>query len=62
MLHVQRNVLNAKRRPSDFMLEAHGDSAAPVVNEAGIPGAYNGRVPGSMYRPWNVSRGHLFND
>ena len=36
MLHVQRNVLKAERRPSDITLEAHGDSAAPVSDEADI--------------------------
>ena len=35
----QCNDLNAKRRPSDITREAHGDSAAPVSNGAGIPGA-----------------------
>ena len=39
ILHVQRNVLNAKHRPSDITLEAHGDSPAPVSNKGGIPRA-----------------------
>ena len=39
MLHVQRNVLNAKRRPSEITLEAHGDSSEPESNKAGIQGA-----------------------
>ena len=37
VLHVQRTVLSAQRRPTDIKLEASGDSAAPVSIEAGIP-------------------------
>ena len=36
---LRRNVLDAKRRPSDITLEDDGDSAGPVANEAGIPEA-----------------------
>ena len=39
ILHFQRNVLNAKRRPSDITLEAHEDNAVPVSNEGGMPRA-----------------------
>ena len=47
MLHLQHNILNAKRRPSDVTLEAQEDNAMPVSNEVGILGACDSLEVGS---------------